>query len=206
MGQTFSVHINVAGQRIPDTLWAWGGATHGGDRSAAPSYGTEVEVPAVIELLDLVAAGTVSAEEARDVLNHIATSINQKMHDEYSKYLSFDDLDDESEGVHQPPKNPAPALELDERWVYAVSSEADPRAIKIGVATNISTRLRSLQVGCPSPIMLRWNERGGYALERHLHETFAGQRISGEWFDFRSVSNPVKVIADAARPFLAQFD
>ncbi|MCI3279127.1 GIY-YIG nuclease family protein [Streptomyces cylindrosporus] len=206
MGQTFSVHIDVAGHRIPGTWWAWGGATQGGERSESPSYGTEVEVPAVIELLDLVVAGAVSAEEARNVLNHIATTINEKMRDGYSKYLSFDELDDQTEDAPQQPKQPAPAPTLDERWVYAVSSETDPRAIKIGVATDIPRRLRSLQVGCPSPILLRWSERGGYPLERHLHNTFADRRISGEWFDFRDVADPVKEIDAAARAFLRQFE
>jgi hypothetical protein len=180
----------------------WGLVQASEIRCHVPSYGTEIEVPAVIELLDLVVAGDISAEEARACLNRTAVSINEEMHREYSRRLSFD------EDVPTPPKQPvAPeAPVLDSRWVYAVSSESDPKAIKIGVAGDISKRLRALQIGSASPIALRWSTPGGYPLERHLHETFDKRRISGEWFDFRRVADPVKKIAEAANIFLKQFD
>ncbi|MFW3477472.1 GIY-YIG nuclease family protein, partial [Streptomyces microflavus] len=72
---------------------------------------------------------------------------------------------------------PAAAPALDKRWVYAVSSEADPKAIKIGVAGDIDRRVRSLQIGSASRIVLRWSEQGGYPLERHLHTAFGDLRI-----------------------------
>lgn len=204
MGQTFIVNLDVAGHRIPATSWNWGMAAHGEARSAAPSYGTEIEVPAVIELLELVVAGAVSAKEASDCLNRIATAINEKMDAKYSQYLTFDD--EPASGRMPPTQSPSEPPALDERWVYAVSSEDDPKAIKIGVARDINQRIRSLQIGSASPIVLRWSERGGFPLERHLHEVFDHQRISGEWFDFRQHGNPQRAIKDAARAFLAQFE
>jgi len=204
VGQDFIADIQVAGHHISNTSWLWGTIASGQSRSSDPTYGTHVEVPAVIELLDLVVAGKVPAEEARACLVYIGTSISEEMDREYSRGLSFEE---ESGRTQTPPKKPAdpetPAL--DNRWVYAVSSEDDPKAIKIGVARDIPKRLRVLQIGSASPIVLRWSERGGYALERHLHEKFQKRRISGEWFDFRKVANPVRKIAAEASIFLRQF-
>ncbi|MFW3477447.1 GIY-YIG nuclease family protein [Streptomyces microflavus] len=200
MGQTFIIHMDVAGHRITDTSWNWGIIPDGQARSSDPSYGTGVEVPAVVELLDLVASGAVSAEEARDCLTRIATSINERMDREYARYLSFEG-DEESPAA---PQVPAAAPALDKRWVYAVSSEADPKAIKIGVAGDIDRRVRSLQIGSASRIVLRWSEQGGYPLERHLHTAFGDLRISGEWFNFRKHGSPEEAIDAEARTFLRQ--
>ncbi|NEC17947.1 GIY-YIG nuclease family protein [Streptomyces parvus] len=202
MGQTFIVHMDVAGHRIADTSWNWGIIPDGQARSSDPSYGTGVEVPAVVELLDLVASGAVSAEEARECVMRIATSINERMDREYARYLSFEGDEEELPAATQAP---AAAPALDKRWVYAVSSEADPKAIKIGVAGDIEQRMRSLQIGSASRIVLRWSERGGYPLERHLHAAFDNIRISGEWFDFRKHGDPTAEIGRLAQAFLAQF-
>lgn len=203
MPSSFTLDLNVAGQRIEKVAMTWGLVQAGDARSEAPSYGTDIEVPAVIQLLDLIASGVASAEEVRDGLNHVAISIIDEMHRENSRHLSFaDEMAEGQTSIQAAPKAPT----LDKRWVYAVSSEADPKAIKIGVAQDIPKRLRSLQMGSASPIVLRWSARGGYPLERHLHETFDKRRISGEWFDFRRVANPVKKIDEAADIFLKQFE
>lgn len=204
MGSNFAVHLNVAGHRIEDVSMDWGLVQAGQIRCQEPSYGTGIEVPAVIQLLNLVVSGDASAEEVRDCLNHMATSINQEMDRQYSRYLSFDEAPSDAQTPAQEPAPKVPAL--DSRWVYAVSSEADQKAIKIGVARDIYKRVRSLQIGSASPIVLRWSARGGYPLERHLHETFDKKRISGEWFDFRRVADPVKKIDGAAKSFLEQFE
>lgn len=96
--------------------------------------------------------------------------------------------------------------EMDLRWVYAVSTEADPKAIKIGVAANIEKRLKQLQIGSASPIVVRWQSPGGFPLESHLHEKFTRLRITGEWFNFQRTADPVKAINKAARTFLKQYD
>lgn len=92
--------------------------------------------------------------------------------------------------------------EMDSRWVYAVSTEADPKSIKISVAGNIQKRLKQLQIGSASPIVLRWQSPGGLPLESHLHEKFTRLRIVGEWFNFQRTADPVKAINKAARTFL----
>lgn len=202
MGASFTVQLDVAGHRIEGVSMTWGLVQASEIRCHVPSYGTEIEVPAVIHLLDLVVSGDISAEEARACLNGIAVSINEEMDREYSRRLSFDEDAQTSPRQSVAPEEPV----LDSRWVYAVSSENDPKAIKIGVAGDIPKRIRSLQIGSASPIALRWSARGGYPLERHLHETFGKRRISGEWFNFRQVADPIKKIAESANVFLKQFD
>ncbi|MER8027827.1 GIY-YIG nuclease family protein [Streptomyces bauhiniae] len=98
------------------------------------------------------------------------------------------------------------ANEMDSRWVYAVSTEADPKSIKIGVAANIQKRIKQLQIGSASPIVLRWQSLGGFPLESHLHEKFTRLRIAGEWFNFQRIADPVKAINKAAQIFLQQYD
>jgi hypothetical protein len=55
--------------------------------------------------------------------------------------------------------------------------------IKIGWSRNVGTRLAQLQTANPDPIVLLATTPGGRALERQLHERFASDRVSGEWFD-----------------------
>ncbi|WP_176711322.1 GIY-YIG nuclease family protein [Streptomyces sp. PTY087I2] len=98
------------------------------------------------------------------------------------------------------------ANEMDSRWVYAVSTEADPTSIKIGVAANIQKRLKQLQLGSASPIVLRWQSPGGFPLESHLHEKFTRLRIAGEWFNFQRTADPVKAINKATQTFLQQYE
>lgn len=198
MGATFTVDLNVAGHPIPAVSLSWGliGASH--PRQDALSYGTDIEVPAVIELLDLVAAGTVSAAEARDCLNSLAVEINERMDKEYEERW---------DRIERPARVPEqPQQRLDSRWVYAISTEDNPKVIKIGVATDIAKRIKSLQIGSAATLVLRWSAQGGYALENHLHEAFRKKRTHGEWFDFGRVADPAKKINEAARAFLGRFE
>ncbi|MGW9238031.1 GIY-YIG nuclease family protein [[Kitasatospora] papulosa] len=194
MPRTFAVDLDVAGHQIGCITLNWGLRPISDVREAAPTYGTDIEVPAVVELLDLVASGAVTAEEARDSLNNLATAINKKQDREYERML---------ENMEQVSVcSPRVALtQNDTRWVYAVSSDDDPKVIKIGVAGDIERRIKTLQTGAASRIVLRWSARGGLRLESHLHEKFRRRRMSGEWFDFRRVSNPVKVIEAAAEQY-----
>lgn len=199
MGQSFTVNLDVAGQSIHGVLLNWG-LIAGDARTSAPSYGVDIEVPAVIGLLDLVISGAVTASEARESLNRVAVDINERMDRLYDQYL---ESDERAERLSAETSVTAPRL--DSRWVYAVSSEADTHAVKIGVATDIDKRLKSLQMGSASPIVLRWKSRGGYPLERHLHRVFDEQRISGEWFRFTKFVAPVATISKAAEEFLEQY-
>ncbi len=199
MGATFTVDLNVAGHPIPAVSLAWGLIPASHPRQDAPSYGTEIEVPAVVELLNLVAAGAITAEEARDCLNGLAVEINERMDKEYEdRWHRVERLTDVPE---QPQEEP-----LDSRWVYAISTDENPKVVKIGVATNIAKRIKSLQIGSSTPLVLRWSAQGGYSLENHLHEAFRKQRTHGEWFDFRRVADPAKKINNAAQVFLSRFN
>ncbi|MFD3565817.1 GIY-YIG nuclease family protein [Streptomyces sp. NPDC058667] len=61
--------------------------------------------------------------------------------------------------------------------VYVVSSEASPNMIKIGVATNLAQRLKSLQSGSGALLIARWTSRGGLAPESGLRRV-SGIRLS----------------------------
>ncbi|WP_328842872.1 GIY-YIG nuclease family protein [Streptomyces sp. NBC_00258] len=202
MGQTFTVHLKIADCPIRGVSLNWRLFQGSEVRREAPSYGTDIEIPAVIEILDLIESGAATAQEARAVLNTVATKIIEE------KAREYEDLEDRMKSVEavmsvrrRIPKQPA----LDSRWVYVVSSEDNPKAVKIGVATEIEGRMKSLQAGSASPLVLRWSARGGFLLERHLHDRFDQRRINGEWFDFRRVADPVEVIVEAADEFLRQF-
>lgn len=55
--------------------------------------------------------------------------------------------------------------------------------IKIGRSVDVIARLHSLQTGCAEHLrILGVSILGGAALERRLHEMFAADRMSGEWF------------------------
>ncbi|MGW0608710.1 GIY-YIG nuclease family protein [Streptomyces sp. NPDC002640] len=198
MGQTFTVPLKVAGHRLESVSISHG--IIGGDaRRNAPTFGTVIDVPAVIELLDLVVSGAVTATEARDSLSDLAIKINEHKAREYAH---LEELMNESWVTPRPAERPK---QLDSRWVYAISAEDKPEVLKIGVATSIEKRMKGLQIGTPTPLVLRWSSRGGYTLERHLHEVFRERQVSSEWFNFGRVKEPVEEIAAAASSFLAQF-
>ena len=131
-------------------------------------------------------------------LNRLATVINEQMDREYDELI---------EAIERPLPHSARQQErLDDRWVYAISTEDNRDSIKIGVANNISQRVKSLQAGSATKLKLRWSAHGGYPLERHLHDQFEQLRIHGEWFNFQGVSDPVGEIDVAARHFLRRYD
>ncbi|MEW2317626.1 GIY-YIG nuclease family protein [Streptomyces bauhiniae] len=63
--------------------------------------------------------------------------------------------------------------------MYAISSGGTPESFKIGVAKDIPLRIKSLQSGSASTLELRWSSRGGFPLERYLHEQFNARRTHG---------------------------
>ena len=54
--------------------------------------------------------------------------------------------------------------------------------IKIGVATNVQERLRTIQTGCPYPLEVLLTFPGDLEHESYLHNIYADKRTSGEWF------------------------
>lgn len=65
-------------------------------------------------------------------------------------------------------------------WVYIVEAGG---LFKIGVAQDVTRRLRSLQTGSSVPLRLVGTVTGGYAREAELHKRFRPFRLHGEWFD-----------------------
>lgn len=65
-------------------------------------------------------------------------------------------------------------------YVYFISSI---RAIKIGFATNVKTRMRELQTSHHEKLDLIGFVAGEMELEKSLHSKFADKRLVGEWFE-----------------------
>ncbi len=70
--------------------------------------------------------------------------------------------------------------------------------IKIGhtAANDAGERLRALQTGSPSGLVLLYSMPGGPDLEKQLHQRFAEARVQGEWF--RPVPYLIRFILDHA--------
>ena len=64
--------------------------------------------------------------------------------------------------------------------VYFIGWEGGP--VKIGVASDTVTRLRTLQTACPYPLKTLAISGGGILRERAYHRRFAASRLEGEWF------------------------
>ena len=197
MAQSFTVQLDFGSHRIESVALQWGLVLSGDTRRDAPSWGTDIEVPAVIELLDLIAAGAITAEQARDKLNRLTTAINEKMDREWEEMTEL---------MEQPlPRAARREIRFDDRWVYAISTDDTPHSIKIGVAKDIAKRMKSLQIGSATTLKLRWSARGGFALERYPHEQFNARRTHGEWFDFQGHPDPVEEINEAAQAILQRY-
>ncbi len=67
--------------------------------------------------------------------------------------------------------------------VYFAQSE-DGGPVKIGFATNVGVRVKTLQMASPSKLMVVRQIDGDVAVERWLHRHFKKYRLSGEWFSF----------------------
>ena len=70
--------------------------------------------------------------------------------------------------------------------------------VKIGTCKNVKARLASLSAGIPGKARVYYVTPGDRRLERDLHDLFAVDRVSGEWFQF---SKPIKdwILADETR-------
>lgn len=99
------------------------------------------------------------------------------------------------------PWTPAPKSSGPSRhgWAYAIA-DSKRRMVKIGTSRDVARRLRGLQTSSPLTLNLIWQDRGGAALEAHLHEAFSSRRVRGEWFDFAGV-DAAALIANAAENF-----
>jgi len=83
---------------------------------------------------------------------------------------------------------PAINSEQSKSYVYIVKAGTKSTSpIKIGVTDNVQNRIKQLQTGNPSEIVLvmhfECNSREhAFNLEKTIHEILKGQRLFGEWF------------------------
>lgn len=77
---------------------------------------------------------------------------------------------------------------MKESYLYLVETrDTDPPAIKVGISDNPTTRLISIQTGCPVDCYLtmcwRFPSRNqASAMEARFHKENASRRLNGEWF------------------------
>ncbi len=68
-------------------------------------------------------------------------------------------------------------------FIYAIHCP-NKNEIKIGYATNPTSRLSQLQVGTTDRLDLLITFAGGLAEEKEIHKALAKHKISGEWFKY----------------------
>lgn len=66
--------------------------------------------------------------------------------------------------------------------LYFIESQCAERRIKIGIASDVKTRLGTMLVNSPYPLKLLKLVPGSASLEKELHRRFADDRLTGEWF------------------------
>ena len=66
--------------------------------------------------------------------------------------------------------------------VYFVQN-TETKKIKIGITKNLKSRLSALQTSTAEKLEVIGTMSGGEPLEKELHERFAADRLSGEWFN-----------------------
>lgn len=66
--------------------------------------------------------------------------------------------------------------------------------VKVGFTkTDPERRIRSLQTGCPFPILLLGYVFGSVDREQELHDVFKDWRVCGEWFEYSEyVANEIE--------------
>lgn len=68
------IHLTINGHQIPYTQWTWG-ADYPPDRRWTNGWGTAIEVPAVIEMLEMIAAGKADPLEVKEALTQAANNL-----------------------------------------------------------------------------------------------------------------------------------
>jgi hypothetical protein len=56
------------------------------------------------------------------------------------------------------------------------------KRVKIGTAANVQARFQDLKTGIPGKARIYYVTPGNRALENELHQLFAADRVTGEWF------------------------
>ncbi|MET9466577.1 GIY-YIG nuclease family protein [Streptomyces sp. NPDC006544] len=215
MAQTFKLNVNMGSTHIRDISLTTGMIMGSDARSDAHGHHMSLDVPAVMEILRAVSSGACTADEARATLSRCVTQIRKQLNAEHDEMLWL---------MEEPRPRGTGRRPVDRRAVYAISSEHEPKIIKIGVAGDVAARLNNLQTASSSKLVVRWTTGGphgprrwtengtlsdcnrGVPLEEGLHKVFSGRRMSGEWFDFRDTEDPVAVIREACADVLADLE
>jgi hypothetical protein len=66
--------------------------------------------------------------------------------------------------------------------VYFAQARIDPTTVKIGFTDDLAVRKKNLSVSTPGGIAILAELAGNKETEQYLHEKFAADRLSGEWF------------------------
>lgn len=75
-----------------------------------------------------------------------------------------------------------PLEDDEEGYVYFIGPERGDAPVKIGTARNPVRRLAGLQSGHYERLVILGLLPGSFKFEKELHETFARDRVRGEWF------------------------
>jgi hypothetical protein len=68
--------------------------------------------------------------------------------------------------------------------------------VKIGIAADVSVRLRTLQTACPKSLIVYATVRGSVREEQALHCDFARYRLQGEWFTYcKPIADRIAVLS-----------
>ena len=89
-------------------------------------------------------------------------------------------------------------------YVYVIAHEESGGAVgpvKVGIGANPENRRRSLQTGNPKPIVLfaqfkAPTRKFAAYLESKFHEFFAGERLTGEWFNLTPRYAAINVVVN----------
>lgn len=71
-------------------------------------------------------------------------------------------------------------MKYDNPWLTYIMSAQGTDRVKIGKTTDLPTRLKDLQTGCPYQLVVLCVLPG--KRERELHSLFSSSRVRGEWF------------------------
>jgi hypothetical protein len=95
-----------------------------------------------------------------------------------------------------------PSRAKDGGYIYFARCLSPELQVKIGIASDLASRMSSLRNGCPYEIVLvayYWNEDPA-SEERRMHQRYAESRLRGEWFASSPlIEDDIAVIADVIR-------
>tara|TARA_R110000803_G_C11717201_1_gene287719 strand:+ start:44 stop:409 length:366 start_codon:yes stop_codon:yes gene_type:complete len=85
----------------------------------------------------------------------------------------------------------AEGREKSKHYVYLMEAKQNKGVTKVGIATNVKQRLKSLQTGSPyqldvSCVYGPFTKKYARQVETHMHDNLCNSRMTGEWFSLSS--------------------